>query len=539
MNSQHQMNSQYQLDSSDEQFPKQFPKLLYDRYFLILLMIIFVFTAFTVYKQSSINYVGLADDAQYAQESKNILEGKGIVVDFVQYYFVKYSSITRPDDVASPLYPILGALSFAIFGISALSAKLVSIFFGLAAIPLLIYFFGKKLFGILPAFFGAMLSIFNPFTYTAIIHNYTDSLFAFLFLLSIFFLYKSFDDKRWLYVLGTSIGFMILAKNTGFLIAPVIILAYLLEKRSFPKQLIYAGMLSAIIVFPLLLRNYLLFGSPFSTVLSYIVYVNGTEGPGLYWGAVLPSFSWMLGKYGLWWWIAKDLTQIKITFFALFPIILALVLSFSSSLRKRLVPIYLLFILFFIIHTVYWIFDARYYISFFALGGIIGFGWIFHIAQKLKSNGVNNAVFIIKIFSLIIILLIAFYTSEKYYATFDLKNFNIGPPVYPFVATNEISERLFIFDWIDKNLPPSSVLMSTRVRDLSFYSHRKAVQIPIIHLNQPEQLIKIIQYYNVTHIVENMPLDQKRDIYQFVRNDSRFKIIYSRNNTLIYEILPS
>jgi 4-amino-4-deoxy-L-arabinose transferase-like glycosyltransferase len=492
--------------------------------FVCLLIAILAFTGFTLYKQSPIDYVGLADDAQYAEMSRNFLAGEGLTVDFVQYFFLKYPAVHRPDDISSPLYPVLGALSFALFGISALAAKLVSIAFGLVGIPLLAYWFGRKHFGSAAGLFGGLVALFNPLEYTSIIQNYNDALFGFLLLLAIIVLYESFENERWLYALGFVLGVMVFAKPTTILLAPFFAIIVLLWQRRISAPAVGGALIAAVIAAAYFGMNWMTLGSPLLNISKYVVFAHGNDqGFKVFWDTAPPSFSWFLAKYGVTGWLSRVAGQIVKTLLYLLPIHVALVWGLLSSRRKRVFPLAFLFLAMCAINTLYWVFEFRYYMAFFAGAAVVGFALLFDTKWR-------NAFGVL---SFALVLSLALFTASKYYAAVDWNHASLKPAEYPFKLSTWTQERLDLGAWMNANLPANAVVMSTRPRDLSFYSRRLAVMIPD---ENPETILRVARYYNVTFIERGGLTDKPRSIDAELNDTALFFPLAQVGQSTVYTL---
>ena len=91
----------------------------------IWLLLIAGLAAFIVKIQIAypIEYVGHADASGYAEMADSLIKGRGLEVDYVSWYFLKYDPrIVRPEDHWPPLYSFLIAPFFKILGKNAFAA---------------------------------------------------------------------------------------------------------------------------------------------------------------------------------------------------------------------------------------------------------------------------------------------------------------------------------------------------------------------------------------------------------------------------------
>jgi hypothetical protein len=89
-------------------------------------------------------YVGHADYADNAVVARNLVAGRGWVVDYVTQFYRLYDGVTRPQETWPLLQPVWIAPFFALFGPSDWAAKLPNLFFTVA-LGLLVYGAGARL----------------------------------------------------------------------------------------------------------------------------------------------------------------------------------------------------------------------------------------------------------------------------------------------------------------------------------------------------------------------------------------------------------
>ncbi|MGH7726818.1 MAG: ArnT family glycosyltransferase [Candidatus Eiseniibacteriota bacterium] len=84
------------------------------------------------------------DGAGYLEVARHLAAGRGFVTDAHRFLFLPVPGFPHADAHWSPLYPLLTALSFLVFGESFTAAKLVPLAFGIA-VPPLVYLFANAL----------------------------------------------------------------------------------------------------------------------------------------------------------------------------------------------------------------------------------------------------------------------------------------------------------------------------------------------------------------------------------------------------------
>ena len=131
------------------------------------------------------------DEMDYAQIARHLYNGDGFVTsNIAPLSLALCNSIdNHPNLLRPPLYPLLVAASFHIFGIDDAALTLVSGFFYILLIPL-IYLFAKEIFGTKVGLWAGIISLTS-----AVLVNYgmaglTETTFICLFTLSLYLLYK-------------------------------------------------------------------------------------------------------------------------------------------------------------------------------------------------------------------------------------------------------------------------------------------------------------------------------------------------------------
>jgi 4-amino-4-deoxy-L-arabinose transferase-like glycosyltransferase len=93
---------------------------------------------------AEMRYVGHADYADNAVVARNLVAGRGWVVDYVTQFYRLYDGVTRPQETWPLLQPVWIAPFFALFGPTDWAAKIPNLIFTVA-LALLIYAVGTRL----------------------------------------------------------------------------------------------------------------------------------------------------------------------------------------------------------------------------------------------------------------------------------------------------------------------------------------------------------------------------------------------------------
>src|SRR5262249_39534035 len=96
---------------------------------IVLALALLIWIGYEAYVVAGLPYVGHADYADNAVVARNLVEGRGWVVDYVTQYYRLYSGVTRPQETWPLLQPVWIAPFFALFGPTAWAAKIPNLLF--------------------------------------------------------------------------------------------------------------------------------------------------------------------------------------------------------------------------------------------------------------------------------------------------------------------------------------------------------------------------------------------------------------------------
>jgi hypothetical protein len=325
---------------------------------ILLTLALLIWIGYEAYVVAGMPYVGHADYADNAVVARNLLNGRGWVVDYVTQYYRLYSGVTRPQETWPLLQPVWIVPFFALFGPTAWAAKIPNLLFT-AALALLIYSAGARLWDRRVGLTAALIILTNYLFFRLVIYTTSDLAFTVFAFGAIYLFYLATNDQRpktkerlpfvirHSSLLGAAVltGLMLLQKPaSGGLIALGMGLWYLGQlwrsrlsqhethkpgsndpkhvlnspkgTRFSIRNLLLWGVLSITILSPFLVRNIELFRTPFYSTESHDAWLLGygewediykvfTTQAGLS-GAGVPDRSWVL-RWGF------DRTQQKIT----------------------------------------------------------------------------------------------------------------------------------------------------------------------------------------------------------------------------------
>ncbi len=274
---------------------------------LLIGLFIFIIKCHIVYP---IKYVGHADASGYAEMADSLVHGRGLEVDYISFYFLKYEKILRPEDHWPPFYSFLIAPFFLIIGKTAFAAKLPALIISCFFFPIVGYLLAKRFSrnGVVGFATGVHILLYPEF-FEHSLYCLSDVTFAFMVCLTVLFAIKGLDDGRYFYPMGVTLGLAYYAKGTGLIILPAYVLFYLFCRSGTPnrhtdRQFVMGVGLAFLTMLPWFIRNAIHFGSPtFSTqqfAAGYIGYIPWEEGTyTLYWGENLPSWGTKVERWGI------------------------------------------------------------------------------------------------------------------------------------------------------------------------------------------------------------------------------------------------
>ncbi len=317
----------------------------------------------------SMPYVGHADYADNAVVARNLVAGRGWVVDYVTQFYQLYNGVTRPQETWPLLQPVWIAPFLAIFGTHAWAAKIPNFIFNIILL-LLIYQIGARYWDRRVGMTASLLTLTSHLFFKLTIYTTSDLGFVVFSLAAIYLLYRAVQERqehatvhefsiadswwqqlrailtrqRLLVVSGALTGLMMLQKPSGAVIAVGMGLWLLVQtgqqmtddgrwlqlprdwslllQRWFSVGLIWS-VPALLLLSPYLVRNLLLFQTPIYSTERYDAWVLGYRGDSdeawdeiyrVYTsqleGPGLPDRSWIL-RWGFDHSFEKFLTQVK------------------------------------------------------------------------------------------------------------------------------------------------------------------------------------------------------------------------------------
>jgi 4-amino-4-deoxy-L-arabinose transferase-like glycosyltransferase len=202
------------------------------------------------------------DPYDYAQLARNIAEGQGFTTDIISP--ISWSKVPRlqghPDLWRAPLYPLLIATGFILFGVHESVLVIVSAVFFLGFVCFL-YLVGERTFGPVPGLLAGLFALTAPILVRAGVTGHTEALYMMLVFAGVFFV---LDDSDHPYLIGLFSGLAYLTRyNHWFYFLALMVVAL---KRCNQRRLSYFTKVMGtflVLISPWIIRNVLLVGQPF------------------------------------------------------------------------------------------------------------------------------------------------------------------------------------------------------------------------------------------------------------------------------------
>ncbi len=459
------------------------------------------------------------DSANYAAVADNIVKGRGFSVDFVLNYFVKYPSISHPEDRRVSISSLFIAGIFLVLGKGAFAAKLLNIFLGTVSIPLSTYLLASSLssprsVALLAGLSTIFIHNLSEQTYTAL----ADLLFAQFFLAFVVSLLKSSTRPGWNYAAGLWAGLAVLTKTQGMILLPIWLI-YPIAAGGGIRSIGHRHFLGSLglclcVMLPLLARNFLLFGDPLFTTIKYnAAYDELFDTQTLaweervlkvYWDAPPPDYSGQIfaGRFSEN--LGKVFRQLRQAahlignWFLLIP----LFYFFMPAARKQRALVAGL-IVYTLIISVFFAFHQRYEIPLIPVLVALAWGLLYDLIDSVSQAALLRTAALKPFTSPVwigIFLAVFFLFAYRHDLTGFREELSLRP--HPFQES-----LIDIAKWARDNLPRSAVVMTHDPPLFNFYSGLKCIQIPY---DSQEAVRKVARHYGVTHAV---PWTVERDEY--------------------------
>lgn len=483
-----------------------------------------------------IQYVGHADASGYAEMAHSLIQGRGLEVDYISWFFRKYDAgIVRPEDHWPPFYSFLIVPFFLTMGRTALAAKLPSLLISAFAFPAVTAALAWRVSRSRSVAFasGVCTLLYTPI-FGMSLHCLADVTFGFLVVGALYCAVVAEDRPRWYVGVGVFLACAYYAKGSTVVLAPAFVVYYLVRRglRSRPFSLrgdrwfVVGWATFALLLAPWAVRNLVHFGEPLYSTQShaagYIGWKSWEEGTySLYWGDEPPSLSDKFDDPGrlaqtstehakrhAWWLFARhgknwgdfDIADISTYWLGLACLVgagIATVVGvarLAPSARPRkgpgLAP-YGLFAMAAVAHvgflSVCWEPISRLLMPLLPLVMLAGWHTIHACCARVAASTGGGRRFA----SVVVLAMLALWGEHE---TRDLAALRANGG-YPWRESGQ--GWMAVGEWLRENAP-GSVTMTRNPWELHFYSQEPAAQIPLAPL---DQIREVARFYGVTHLI--------------------------------------
>jgi len=453
-----------------------------------------------------------SDLKYYSDGALNLFLGKG-------YVDIDGSAIV----VRTPLFPILMAMTFLVFGVSHISTFWMVKFFCVLN-PLLIYVLGKRLFSRPIGVFTALLvlSSYAVDTYSC---RHLDAVWPFFVLLSILFFHMGFEKDKVRYFLlgGLSLSLAYLTKEVAILFFPIPFLLIILIKEYRKKSFLVKVSWSYLVTFLCLLPwfVYLFFHLPDHGFIKILLEEVGAEPLGAEGLSIIHD-----GQNPLWF-LFNSFKALFLGFlqyfhggtfsldrwFSLWPLLIgawcyAFIGAFRGNRSHQILSI--LFILCTPLLFIQGAQDLRlgqsilfYQLSYLSIGGSI-FCVIHGLSEKFLKGGkpiIGQSAVIIVLTAMVLGQISISYKSDLGYKAFFLKSqwremlFGDDYGINPYGKSAIGNDKRYLDIIRPLSTPPNRLLIATTNRSLayeSYFSLKNGNEIDCLQLQLFKQKEKFI-----------------------------------------------
>lgn len=270
---------------------KLVPSWVSGRVLLICLLLLAGIVWFGFYATHTKGVTG-SDDREYASIARNIVNGKGIVRNFIYPVDINFfEKLPVPEFMHPPGYPLILAVFFKLFGISNFVALLPSYLSYFALVILLFYFVNRSL-GMKTAVIASAILIFNKDILDMSLVALSEGVYTLLFFI-FFSLFVRANSSKAIFISGILLGISHLIRENIFpFLIPLVVYLYFFPDLTRWEKITFFVVGILIPLIPNILRSFFDTGSLFFsygkfTLMAYTVkypWLNiyrGIENPSL------------------------------------------------------------------------------------------------------------------------------------------------------------------------------------------------------------------------------------------------------------------
>jgi 4-amino-4-deoxy-L-arabinose transferase-like glycosyltransferase len=469
-----------------------------------LILILLILAAILWYGYYSAHTTGIlgSDDREYASIARNIVEGKGVVRDFVYPMEVQFfNKLPIPEFMHPPGYPLLLAGFFKLFGISDRSALLPS-YLSYFLLIVLFFLFATKHLDRNKAILATLILIFRREILDMSLVALSEAVYTFVFF-GFFVVMAEAKSLKEIFIGGLLLGASHLIRENIYPFLPPLFV-YLYFYPAIPrwkKMLLFsAGFMIPIV--PNLLRSLWATGSPFFSYGKFVFMTFTEKYPwvDIYRDIHNPSLSQFLIEEGNQFfakYFSNLMTALKQIGFVTTPFLFAffLVGMFTGKThpfwkRAKLLFLALLISQIFFVSLI--TFTHRYFVSFVPLMVLFAVQGFFTMAEgalaKIRVDENKRIRTFLVSFFLMILMVPAFYTVFRLNrpASLDSKNAPFG-----FLVSREEAEKLN--DFLRVHLKDEQIVWTDLYEVLAWEGNRFCGWLPrkIEDLDQIQKKIPV------------------------------------------------
>ena len=236
--------------------------ILLSKWSLVLLLLLAGIVWYGFYATHTKEIAG-SDDREYASIARNIVDGKGIVRNFIFPVEINFfRKLPVPEFVHPPGYPMVIAGFFKLFGVSDFGALLPS-YLSYFIVLILLFFFTKRYVGIKEAAVVSVIFIFNKEILDTSLVALSEAVYTLSFFLFLILLIKA-KSLRGILIAGILLGVShLIRENIYPFLIPLLVYLYFYPELPRRKKMILFMIGILIPMTPNMIRSFLETGSPF------------------------------------------------------------------------------------------------------------------------------------------------------------------------------------------------------------------------------------------------------------------------------------
>ena len=292
------------VDSEKRRAPREskgwISMVISSRWFFILILLLAGIVWYGFYATHTKEIPG-SDDREYASIARNIVDGRGIVRNFIYPADINFfEKLPVPEFVHPPGYPLVLAGFFKLFGVNDFVALFPS-YLSYFIIFLLLFYFVKRYLDIKTAVIAALILIFNKEMLDASLVALSEAVYTLTFFL-FFILLINAKSLRGIFIAGILLGVShLIRENIYPFLIPLFVYLYFYPDLTRLKKITYFILGILVPIIPNMVRSFLETGSPFFSYGNIVLMTYTDKYPwmNIYRDIQIPSFelSQFISKY--------------------------------------------------------------------------------------------------------------------------------------------------------------------------------------------------------------------------------------------------